>query len=97
VGYTPMKVLIDALAAAGGGSVPSDVLRAAQKGAPNGVATLDAEAKLPRSQIVMAVETENALAAIEQEMEEITPASGDGIAVVGNSINVDIDALTLAP
>lgn len=44
-------------------------------GAPDGVATLDADCKLPREQIQMAIETEEALAELVQTIEGIAQGS----------------------
>lgn len=71
-------------------------------GAPGGVATLDERKKISRDQIQMAVETEAALNALNETIENlvvegVAPESGDGIKVVGEVVNIDINGLTLAP
>lgn len=81
-----------------GQSVP--YITADKLGAPQGVATLDTNAKVPRNQMQMAAETEAAIEELQAAVDAIATGeaeSGDGIRVVGDTINIDISSLTLAP
>jgi hypothetical protein len=63
-------------------------------GAPEGVATLDAERKIPREQLRMAPETAARLAVIDQRLGGVTGVQpGTGLKCIGGEFRLAIDQL----